>query len=563
MNSSNVILKRVLSVLAVAGALLFSLWLMTHTFSYDAPSGSMLLGQKVWSDFGQHIPVIRSFSHGANLDRLWGTGALDFPLYPGAGMRYHFLFYALVGFLESAGLRIDWALNIPSILGFAALLIAIAALARYLFKSMWVAILSVVFLLFNGSLAFVRFFTLHPLSLDTFRDIRTVTEFPAFAPWGPGLVSAFWSLNIYTNQRHLALAFALVLLFVLTTLRAEAKPARSQILLGGMWGVIFGLFPFFHQPSLLIVAVIMMCYFLMFPRLRRMLILTGSITAAIALPQLVPIMRNGVSGIAWYPGYLIHHELTFINFLTYWWQNLGLHSILIPVGFFLAPRRVQKALFPLVVIFIAANLVKVSIEPAASHKFFNFMMILGNMISAFVIVHIIELIGRTRLHHFAKYGGQVVVLAGLVGLLTLSGVIDFFVIANDSPRPLADIRANPAASWIDENTPRDAMFLNSNYLYHPASLAGRSIFLGWPYFPWSAGYPDDRMPILFRMYESRDPNVYCPLFREYDVSYVTVEDTRGDGDLPYIDTTYFFGNFTPEFEENGVGIFSVRTLCGR
>ena len=113
----------------------FSLWLMFHTFSYDASSGSMLLGQKVWSDFGQHIPVIRSFSHGANLSRLFGAGSIEFPLFSGEGMRYHYIFYAFVGMLEKVGLRIDWALNIPSAVGFAALLVGIYTLSKYLFTS--------------------------------------------------------------------------------------------------------------------------------------------------------------------------------------------------------------------------------------------------------------------------------------------------------------------------------------------------------------------------------------------------------------------------------------------
>lgn len=540
------------AAVVIALSFLFSFWLMFHTFSYDPASQSMMIGQKLWSDFGQHIPVIRSFSHGANLSRLFGAGPVEFPLFPGEGMRYHYLFYAFVGMLEKSGIRIDWALNMPSAVGFAALLIGIYILAKYLFKNSFAAILSILFFLFNGSLAFLRFFTLHPLSLETIKNIRQLTEFPAFAPWGPGLVSAFWNLNIYTNQRHLAAAFAIVILFMLSLLTSEGKSFRKQVLAGLFWGIVFGFFPYFHQPSLLIVAVILVSYFILFPRLRHMLVVTGGVTAALAIPQILPLLGSGVKTFGWYPGYLIHDTLTIESFVAYWWQNLGLHALLIPLGLFFLPDRAKKAIFPLFIIFIGANLFKFSVEPAASHKFFNFVMILGSMISAYLIVQIFH-----RIKNPLRY----VVSGVLILFLTLSGIIDFFVIFNDRPSPLADIQASEAARWIDENTRQDAIFLNSSYLYHPASLAGRSIFLGWPYFAWSAGYQEDRMPIMREMYESKNPRVYCPLFEKYGIDYVTVEDTHDDPNLPKIDGEYFFNSFIPEFKTEVYGIFSAEELC--
>lgn len=538
---------------------LFSLWLMFHTFSYDAASGSLLLGQKVWSDFAQHIPLIRSFSHGANLSRLVGAGVVEYPLYAGAGMRYHFVFYALVGALEKLGLRIDWALNIPSAIGFAALCMGIFILAKYLFKNVWVAMLSVLFFLFNGSLAFLRFFSLHPLSFRTFEDIRTVQEFPAFAPWGPGLVSAFWNLNIYTNQRHLALAFSAIIFFILSLLYTERKPRKTHMLLGIFWGVVFGAFPFFHQPSLLIVAIILACYFLLFPSLRLMLAVVGGTAAALAAPQVLPLLQGGAKTFAWFPGYLIHDTLTVGSFIVYWFHNLGLHALFIPLGFFLIPRRAQKTLIPLLGIFIVANMFKFSVEVAANHKFFNFALILGSMISAYVVVRLYS--GANRLRNLVVAAGIKVLVVWLVVLLTFSGVIDFFVVANDTKGTIADIPANKAASWIDANTSKDAVFLNSSYMYHPASLAGRSIVLGWPYFPWSAGYAGDRIPLLRKIYESRNPTLFCPLLSEYGIDFLTVEDTHGDPDLPYIDTAYFLDAFEPAFAMEGYAIFVTEALC--
>ncbi|TSC86331.1 MAG: hypothetical protein G01um10147_943 [Microgenomates group bacterium Gr01-1014_7] len=78
----------------------------------------MLIATKAWSDFASHIPLIRSFSLGDNF-------LPEYPLFPGEPIRYHFLFYAVVGYLEKLGLRIDYAFNILSALSFAFLIISI------------------------------------------------------------------------------------------------------------------------------------------------------------------------------------------------------------------------------------------------------------------------------------------------------------------------------------------------------------------------------------------------------------------------------------------------------
>lgn len=105
--------------------LIFSFWLMFHTFSYE--NNSILIASKAWSDFASHIPLIRSFSLGSNLPP-------EYPIFPGEPIRYHFLFYLVVGLLERLGMRIDFALNIPSALSFFLLICSIYLLAMLLFN---------------------------------------------------------------------------------------------------------------------------------------------------------------------------------------------------------------------------------------------------------------------------------------------------------------------------------------------------------------------------------------------------------------------------------------------
>ncbi|MBI4065545.1 hypothetical protein HY409_04240, partial [Candidatus Gottesmanbacteria bacterium] len=394
---------------------------MFHTFGYDGKNHNILIASKLWSDFGAHIPLIRSFSLGDNFDLLL-KGRPQYPIYPGEPIRYHFLFYAFVGLLERFGVRLDWALNIPSSLGFFFLLFFTFQIAKKLFADNRIAVLSVIFFLFNGSLSFLRFFELHPLSKHTLSDIISASAFPAFAPWGPGDITAFWNLNIYTNQRHLAAGFSIALFFIFTILQISfarpsfARPGLAKLKLRWaiVWGIIIGVLPYFHTPTLVILAVLYGTYFILFPKARGFLLLSGFIGSLLAIPQLITFPQ-GPTSISWYPGYLIHDHLNIQRFIIYWWQNLGLHAILIPIGFFLIPTRAKKILVPIFVLFLGANLFKFSIEVAGSHKFFNFVLILGNMISAFVII---SLIGRIR--PFIGSIGSICLLVVLVVFLTLS-----------------------------------------------------------------------------------------------------------------------------------------------
>lgn len=526
---------------------------MFHTFSYDVHASSMLIAVKAWSDFGAHIPMIRSFSLGNN----WPP---QYPLFPDAPIRYHFLFYFLVGMLEKIGLRIDFALNIPSIIGLVGLSMAIAVLAQKLFRDKRITVLSLLFFFCNGSLSFIRFFNEHPLSPTTIRDIVTNTRYPSFAPWDTGDITAFWNFNIYTNQRHLGAAFALGLLFILILLFIEKKPWKKQLpFLVPEVGII-ALLPFFHQPTLLMIAIVMSCYFILFPKLRGILLLIGLFGITATIPQVMSLTA-GPKTFIWQPWYLMTEPLTVWHAVPYWFHNIGLHLILIPLGWILAPKQIKKVTFPIFIIFLFGNLFQCSVEMAANHKFFNFFLIIGNMLSAYVLVKTIDTVKRSS-HMIIRMAAYVCVGIS-VCILVLSGVIDLFPIINDRYIPLVDIPDNEAATWIRDNTQPDAIFLNSSYFFHPASIAGRKIFMGWPYFPWSAGYDTRvRSRDMERMYDTTDMRTRCALFDKYHISYITVEDTHDDPNLPSISVESYEA-YTPVYAvpSNRFLIFSITDLC--
>ncbi|MCX6726161.1 MAG: hypothetical protein NT052_02530 [Candidatus Shapirobacteria bacterium] len=526
-------------------ALIFSSWLMWHTFNYK--DHIIYIAAKAWSDFAAHIPLIRSFSWGQN----WPP---QYPLFPGLFIHYHFLFYALVGLLEKFGLNISWALNLPSSLTFFGLIMAIWFLAKLLFKSRLVAFFSVILFLFNSSLSFLEFFKSHPISLKTPIEIFQNKTFPSFGPYDGKIVSAFWNLNIYTNQRHLALAFGLTLLILILILKPLSQNRKITYRRTVLLGLLIGLMPFLHSAVFIMALIIFGSLFLLLKNQRKVLLIMVLIAALVGLSQI--FLTQGVtatSNFRFNPGYLIANHLTLVNFISYWFLNLGLSFFLIPLGFIKADSLAKKVFLAFLPLFFIGNLFQFSPEIAANHKFFNLFLIIGNLFTAYAIFLIWQ----------KKIWGKILVLV-LILFLTLSGIIDFFPIKNDFLYAINDAPKNPDIEWIKENTPPKSVFLNSSYLYNSASLAGRKIFLGWPYFAWSAGYDtqtreDLRENLLSAV--NNDKIQLCLSLKQNNLNFVSLNQNDVDNFLPNL--SFWQNNFLKVYNnpQTGFVIYDVQKSC--
>ncbi len=536
--------KNIVEIILIAFSLIFSFWLMFSTFSYK--DGSMFIASKAWSDFASTIPLIRSFSFGANFPP-------QYPIFPGLPIHYHFLFYAFVGLLEKAGIRIDYALNIPSALGFAGLLILIYFFAKKIFKNTAIGIVSVILFLFNGSLSFLEFFKIHPLSASTLNDVILNKTFPSFGPYDEKIVSAFWNLNIYTNQRHLAAAFALSLLIIFLFLQPILKDRETNFKLDITLGLILGASFFFHLAVFLMTMVVLIILGLLFSKLRRSALGIILIGGVIALPQYLYLESGGTTFKPFFsPGYLISFNLTLFSFINYWVQNLGLHIILIPLGFAFAPKNARKILLAFSSLFIIGNTLQFSPEMAANHKFFNYFMIIGVMFSAYFLIYLWKKILLLK---------PLVII--LFFFLIFSGLIDFFPVYNDAPVVLHDYPVDPEIRWIMKNTPPNSVFLNTQYLYDPASLAGRKIFLGWPYFSWSAGYDTlTRDNLRKNLLSTNDLVTFCNEILRYNINYVELSQSEGIPDF-LINEGFFEKNLNRVYyrPQEQYKIYSTKERC--
>jgi hypothetical protein len=475
--------------------MLFSFWLMFHTFSFDSSTNQLLIAAKASSDFASHIPHIRSFSKGLN----WPP---QFPLYPGEPTRYHFLFYAMTGILEKFGLRIDLALNLFSGLGFLSLVLLILIFNSTVFSSLAVGLLAVLFFLFNGSFSFLDFLNKIPPGRNLFSVLVNNTAFPSFGPWNGSEITAFWNLNIYTNQRHLGLSFAVILLIIYILVSRRKKLFFTV-------GFLAGSLLLLNQAGFLIAVVFVGWFFISEGDLRLPLLYSG--LGFIPWLLLTLKMVNLSPQVTFKPGYLIPGDLNLLSFIRFWFLNLGLHTLLIPLGIILAPGKIKKSLVvPLTVLFIVPNLFRFSPDMINNHKLFNFFLIIGAAFSAYAVVRIWK----------TGFMGKITALF-LVLLLTLGGLVDFFPVKNDYFVRITDLPVNPDIQFFIDKTPPGSVILNSFWLYHPASLAGRFIYNGYPYFTWSYGYDQvKRENSALGIYSAPSKLVACQLLKQNRISYV-------------------------------------------
>jgi hypothetical protein len=514
---------------------IFSGWLMWHTLNYDSPNNSILVSGKFWSDFGGYLPQIRSFSLGKN----WPP---QYPLFPGEPTRYHFLFFMIVGLLEKTGVRLDFALNILSAVGFFLLLFVIWLSGKKIFSDERVGWLSLLFFLFNGSFSFLDFFKKYSLSPQSLNHLINLKDFVSFAPWNGSQITAFWNLNIFTNQRHLGLSFAIGML-VIYLLSSRHKPGLYFI------GFLTGLFLILNQAVFGIAILFVGWYFLTDKNIRIPLLLSsfgglpGLFMAFMTSPTKPPM------NIHW--GFLTQDPVTLFTVLKFWLLNFGLHILLIPVGFLIAPKKAKILIFPLIVLFLIPNVFQLSVDIINNHKFFNFFLLYGVMFSAFVIIKIWDKFKRLRIF-----------IPLLIFSLIFGGIIDLFPVINDNYYSIPDIRSNSDASFILSSTPKDAVILNSTWFYHPASLAGRFIYNGYSYFTWSFGYDQiTREHKTQKIYSSLTKSDACKILKQENISYVELNPHPES----FLNPNWLLWDheFTPVYTNavTGLKIFTVSTNC--
>lgn len=531
-------LKRKFDILLLAVFFMFSFWLMYKSFGYDGVNNSFRIARHQIGDFGLHLSLIRSFSWGNNFP-------VESPFFPGSPFPYHYYFDLLAGLLEKFGARIDVAFNGLSIFFFTVLLFLIYKLPQLIFKkSRILGIISVLLFIFHSSMTFVDFIRQKGVSASIFSDLWLLPDYLNKGPFDNSIISIFFTLNVFLNQRHLIAALAISLFifyFVLKKVNTSSKFSAMIILLG----IMLGFLSRFHTLIFFSTSLSLLLLILLFKRFRLipLLFIPAFLIFSFHVRE---ILGQDLSHPFFNPGFLSEKPLTILSFSKYWFLNLGLSSIFIPLGFFMSNSRQKKVFLAFLPIFILGNIFQFGFRIDHNHSLFNFFIIFANFYIAFFLFTIWQ----------KKILGKIAVSV-LLFFLTFSGIIDLMAIKNDFQLSLNDAPANKLMAWVKNDTDKKDIFLSREEILDPITLSGRKSYMGHKYYLSVMGYDfSKRGENVKKFWEVNDASVLKEMRKE-GISYLVVPKKKIPDFNYNIDISFLEKNLKLVFDGNEVSVFKL------
>lgn len=521
--------------LVLVSSIAISFWIMFKPLHAGA-GGMFLIGTNEVFDYGHALSMIRSFSQGENTP-------YSSPFIAGSAHVYHFLFYFWAGLLERFGLPIDWAFNLPSVVALSGLLMMVYTLAKHFFKSTMAGFLAMYFTLTHSTLMFWYFLTDPDTRANPLAAIWTTASYYFAGPYDGSLVSIFWTLNVFANQRHLVFGMAIVLVLYYLALHIMENQKKNLYFVSTGLGVLCGLLLWWHLSLFLAATMVIAGVFLLKKnyKVAGMFIFSSVL---VALVQMIPWI-NRIPVVRQYGGeqalfyYFLSPDL--LSWFRYWWLNLGFALVTIPIGFFLLAKEKRAIVLPFFVLFFLANVVRVGSDMTENHKFINLTLVMGSILSAGCLVW------------FAKKGflGKAVSLVALV-LLSFSGIIDAMVLKNDFQYPVPDFGASPFMRWVSEKTSKDSVFLSYQDIFDPITISGRKTYFG---FFGARAFPE-RSIVVRSIYEATGAADLTALSVN-KIDYVVVPKWKKD-DFFYIVSLDVFREQMPlAYEDDRHIVFAV------
>lgn len=513
---------------------------MAKSFGYDSELHSFRIARHQIGDFGLHLSLIRSFSWGDNFP-------VESPFFPGNPFPYHYYFDLVVGLLEKSGLRIDVAFNGISILLFTVLFFLIYKLPQLIFvKNKFLGVLSVILFVFHSNLTFIDFFKAKGLSLSTFRDFWLMPDYIHKGPFDSSIISIFFTLNVYLNQRHLIAAFVIslaIVYFLLSKLIKAQKISYTTLILSGL---VLGILSRVHTLTFVSTTIVLFFLFIFFKRLR--LLLPIFLPAAVVFAfHLKDIVGQDISHILFNPGFLSERPLSIITFASFWFMNLGIALILIPWGFFISGKKQKLIFLSFLPLFIIGNIFQLSFLINHNHSLLNLFFIFANFYIAYFLLILIR-----------KYKNVlgVAIFIFFVFLLTVSGAIDLMAIKNDFQFYLNDAPSNKFMQWIKTSTQKKDIFLSKQEILDPITLSGRKNYSGHQYYLSVMGYSSERLSLVKSFYEGKDVDIISKM-KEENIAYMVVP-TKPIVDFNYIvNVTYFDKYLRKVYEDDEVIVYKL------
>jgi len=502
----------------------FLTWIMFYVFYIK--DGILYSGFTVFGDYAPHTAMMRSFS-------LQNNFPTQYPHFGGQDVKYHFMFQFLVGNLEFLGLRLDIAYNAASILALLGFLMLLYSIARRVVGSGKAGVLTVLFFFFRSALTFFQFLWEHLRAGDLLQVLQENTSFIGYTTnedWG------LWNFNVYLNQRHLAFGLLIVALAVWMYLDWAEQGCghreqglvwfRNRIFLKDAWkcryvenalaaGLLIGMTSFWNGAAVIGGLLILMGFAVCSDGKLDYLI-TAVTAVGFSVLQTRLFMKGSSVEAAFQWGF-IAEDKSAAGVLWYLIQMSGIFFVGALILFFFYKKRLQRAvlvscLFPLVFAFCFSLTPDITVN----HKY---IMISYAFLAMFWA-------GAVCLLFRKKWQGRILA-AVLTVCLTITGIYDFVIIVRDNgPGHRVTVNTNSSLTdWLAQNLDSRDLILTPEYSISEVTMAGVMMYLGWPYYAWSAGYDTyDRAEKAKEIYTSQEPERVKSLVRQEGITYILFEE---------------------------------------
>ena len=130
-----------------------------------------------------------------------------------------------------------------------------------------------------------------------------------------------------------------------------------------------------------------------------------------------------------------------------------------------------------------------------------------------------------RLFHRIIVGKVLAVV--LAFCLTVTGIYDFVVILKDNdPGHRVTVNMDSALTrWLADNLTHDDLILTPEYSVNEVTMSGVMMYMGWPYYAWSAGYDTysraDKAKIIYTI---TDADEIKQLVKQEKITYILYQD---------------------------------------
>ena len=512
--------------------LAFLTWIMFYVFYIK--DGILYSGFTVYGDYAPHTAMMRSFSLGDNFPT-------QYPHFGGEDVKYHFMFQFLVGNLEYLGIRIDIAYNMLSVFALLGFLMMLYSIARRITGSGAAGVVTVALFFFRSSFTFFRYLWEHLRSGDLLKTLAENTSFIGYTPnedWG------LWNFNVYLNQRHLAfglLIAALVLWYYLDLVEAGCSHSekglawmKNRLFSAEAWkirnpegalaaGLALGLTAFWNGAAV-IGGLLILLGFAVFSDGKLDYLVTAVTAVLFSVLQSKVFIRGSAVEADFYWGF-ISEDKSLAGVLWFLIQMSGIFFagavLLLP----LLKKRLHRVLtvsclFPVVFAFCFSLTPDITVN----HKYIMISYAFLAVLWAGVLT------GLWKGKDGSRRSAAVIRRAAAVLMavcLTATGIYDFVVILrNNGPGHRVTVNMESTLTdWLAEHLDSGDLLLTPEYSMSETTMSGVMMYLGWPYYAWSAGYDTyGRAQKAVEIYTSEDPAAVDKLVKEEKITYILFEE---------------------------------------